>query len=455
LNVWPGTTIVQDSRLRRAAATSVSSLVARAANFVSLLILVPLTVPYLGTERYGIWMTLVSLAAFLGVANLGVGSALVALVARGNALAGDDEVSRYVSTAVALFGGIAIFLGVVGAGVIPFLPWDRIFNAPSAAIADEGGHAAIAVFVVFLVSMPIGLISQIRLGYQEGYIAAWFDAAASVLALLGVAVAVALNLGLPAVVLASAAAPLVTGAVNWGLLIRKRSSLAPAIRRVDRRYARALMQSGGLFFALELATIIGFSSDNFVAAQVLGPAAVTLYAVPSRIALAGVAVLSAFSMPLWPAYADALARGDISWALRILRRSLIVTTTAAVIGAAVLVFAGGTVVDAWSRGKVHPHTSLLIGLALWIILGSVGSALSMFLNAAHVVRMQVACATTMALANILLSIWLARRIGISGLIWGTVISYSAFVVMPYVILVPRLVQRMQSRERDEVASGNR
>ena len=444
----------QDRRLRRAAMTSASSLIARAVNFASLLILVPLAVPYLGTERYGIWMTLVSLTSFLGVAGLGVGNALVTLVARGRAGAGDEEVPRYISTAVALFGGIAAVLALVGAGVIPFLPWGRIFNVPSAAIADQGGRAAVAVFVVFLLSMPIGLISQIRLGYQEGYVAAWFDGAASVVAVLGVAAAIALNMQLPVIVAAAVAAPLVTGAVNWILLVRRRPALLPSIAKVDLRHARILLRSGGLYFALELAIIVGFSSDNFVAAQVLGPAAVTLYAVPSRLALAGIAVLSAFAMPLWPAYADALARGDVPWVMRILRRSLIATTAAAVLGATVFVLAGGKIIEVWSRGKVHPHASLLIGLGLWLVLGSAGNALAMFLNAAHIVRMQVVCATLMAVANILLSIALARRIGVSGLIWGTVISYSAFVVVPYAFLVPRLVQRMQGGEDERLAHAD-
>ena len=116
-----------------------------------------------------------------------------------------------------------------------------------------------------------------------------------------------------------------------------------------------------------------------------------------------------------------------------------------------LVLAGGRIVDVWSRGKVHPHASLLIGLGLWLVLGSAGNALAMFLNAAHIVRLQVVCATLMAVANILLSIALARRIGVSGLIWGTVISYSLLVVLPYAFLVPRLVQRMQNHKDERLA----
>jgi O-antigen/teichoic acid export membrane protein len=122
---------------------------------------------------------------------------------------------------------------------------------------------------------------------------------------------------------------------------------------------------------------------------------------------------------------------------------LIATSAAAVVGAVVFVSFGGSIVRAWSRGEVTPSRGLLAGLGLWLLLGSAGSALAMFLNAAHVVRLQVICASAMALANIALSIFLTRRIGVAGLIWGTVISYTAFVVVPYAVLVPRLVVRLR------------
>jgi O-antigen/teichoic acid export membrane protein len=437
-------------RLRRAGATSASSLVARGASVASFLLLVPLTVPYLGTERYGIWMTLLSLIALLGITNLGMGNALITLIARTDAAANDEEAGRYVSTAVVLFWTIAISLGLVGAAVLPFVPWHSLFNIPAGPLADEGGRAAVALLVVFFLTIPVGVVGQIRLGYQEGYVTAWLDATASVLGVVGVVVGIAVGAGLPVLVATAAAAPLATGLLNWILLVRARPALHPRVARAGRRHARVLLRSGGLYFALQLAIVVGFSADNFVAAQVLGPAAVTQYAVPSRLALAGVALISVLVLPLWAAYAEALARGDVAWVLRILQRSLIATSTAALAGAVVFVSFGGPIVDAWSRGEVDPGWGLLVGLGLWLVLGSVGSALAMFLNAAHIVRMQVICASLMATANIMLSIVLAKRIGVAGLIWGTVISYTIFVVVPYAVLVPRLLVRL--RETSEVKS---
>ena len=47
----------------------------------------------------------------------------------------------------------------------------------------------------------------------------------------------------------------------------------------------------------------------------------------------------------------------------------------------------------------------------------------------------------MAVVNIVLSVVLARSMGVSGLIWGTVISYAACVGVPFVVIVPRVVRR--------------
>src|SRR5712692_3015487 len=60
-------------RYRRAATTAVATLAAKGVNMLVLLISVPLTVRYLGQERYGLWMSITSTLAVLNFADLGVG----------------------------------------------------------------------------------------------------------------------------------------------------------------------------------------------------------------------------------------------------------------------------------------------------------------------------------------------------------------------------------------------
>src|SRR5712692_8838613 len=53
-------------RCRRIALTTVTSALAKGVGLATMLISVPLTVNYLGAERFGLWMTISSLIAVLG-----------------------------------------------------------------------------------------------------------------------------------------------------------------------------------------------------------------------------------------------------------------------------------------------------------------------------------------------------------------------------------------------------
>ncbi len=65
-----------------------SSVVARAATSLLPLLLIPLTIRYLGTEQYGIWMAITSVTSMLLWADLGLGNGLLTklapLVAKGS-----------------------------------------------------------------------------------------------------------------------------------------------------------------------------------------------------------------------------------------------------------------------------------------------------------------------------------------------------------------------------------
>lgn len=430
------------TRKRRALASSATAIVARASGLVSFFVIVALTVRYLGAERYGVWMTVLSVVGLLSLANLGIGNALISLVARAHATGDIDEAGRLVSSAVTAVSVVALAIGISATLSLPLLPWKTLFNVSDNALANDASHAAAVLIAVVLVGIPVGLVAQIRSGYQEGYVTACWDTVGSVLAVGAVALAVTLGAGLPVLVAAAAATPLAATALNFAFLVRKRPSLMPRLVNVKRRYVMVLLRAGSLFFILQIAVIVGYSSDNFVTAQVLGPSAVTQYAIPSRLALTGVTLLTVFLSPLWPAYADALARGDREWVLKTLRRSIVIATSVAVAGALLFVLAARPFVDLWSRGEVKPSLGLVLGLSCWIILGSAGAALAMFLNAAHVVGLQVVCSGLMATANIVLSIVLAQRFGVAGVIWGTVIAYTVFIVLPYSVLLPRWVRRI-------------
>ena len=65
------------TRFRRVGLTTASSIAARGISFATSLITVPLTLHYLGAERYGLWATLSSIIALASFADLGLVNGLL------------------------------------------------------------------------------------------------------------------------------------------------------------------------------------------------------------------------------------------------------------------------------------------------------------------------------------------------------------------------------------------
>src|ERR1700759_1801607 len=87
-------------RYRRAGLTASASFISKALTIVISFVSVPLTVHYLGSERYGVWLTIGSLLTWMALTDFGLsGNALVNVLAESS---GNDDIKtarQYVSSA--------------------------------------------------------------------------------------------------------------------------------------------------------------------------------------------------------------------------------------------------------------------------------------------------------------------------------------------------------------------
>jgi len=68
-------------RHRRALLTSATGFAARGVSMGASLITIPLTLHYLGNERFGLWMTISSIVAMATFADFGIGNGVVNMLA--------------------------------------------------------------------------------------------------------------------------------------------------------------------------------------------------------------------------------------------------------------------------------------------------------------------------------------------------------------------------------------
>jgi len=397
-------------------------------------------------------MTLSSIQTMASFSDLGIGNGLINAVAEADGRSDHVALTRAVSSAFAMLLGVAAVLGIVLAVAFPFIPWAAVTNVQDGMSGEVTRTAAVVGFT-FVVGLPLGVVQRVQMGRQQGFIASAWAIAGSVLGLAGMALAVSAKATLPWVAFGAAVGPLLASLANTILTLVKSGTVRPRISAVDLGTAHLLFRLGGLFFVLQLASAVAYSADNVVVAQVIGAQAVPQYAVPMKLfgfisVLVGLAVT-----PLWPAYAEAIASGDAWWVKGALRRSLAATCIFSTLLATTLLIVGRPVIHLWAGSMISAPTGLLVGCAAWAVLGSAGSTCAMFMNGARVVRVQVIASVAMAVTNLLLSVWLASKIGIAGIVWGTVISYAVFVAIPYAVILPRIVDDICSAHPRPVAEG--
>lgn len=432
-------------RYRRAGFTAAAALAAKLVSMGVVIVTVPLTLNYLGSERYGMWMTISSVSLLLVFADLGIGNGVLNAIADAHGR-DDRELGREaVSSGFFLLSLITVALVVIFAAVYTFVPWAGLYNVTSADAMSEAGPATAVFLIVWVLNIPLGVVQRVQLGYQKGFVHYAWQAAGSLFTLAGAVLAIVTEAGLPWLVLALTGGPLLAvalnGAVEFGWV---RPWLRPAWSHVTREVAHRILRLGVWFFIIQLAATLGYATDYFVIAQVLGSSEVTQYAVPAQLFAYVGALVAMIIAPLWPAYGEAMARGDILWVKRTLVRTLVLTLVLVLAPVAVLVAFGRPLIHLWVGETVDPSYWLLAGLGTWALLSGLGSAVAVFLNGASVLRFQAVCATLMSVTALVLKIVFARRWGVAAVPWGLVIAYTLFVAVPLAVYIPRLLRRLGS-----------
>jgi len=419
-----------NERFRRILMTGGSTAIVKVVSAVINLITVPLTVHYLGAERYGLWMAISSTLALMSFADLGLGNGLLNAVSKANGRGSIKDAQVAVSSTFYILFGIASFLFLVFISVYPFVSWERVFNVKSSLAIAESGPTMLALVVMLLINMPLGIIQRIQDGYQEGYKFQFWLILGSLLSFFGLLICIYFKSGLIWLVLAFSGGQLIATVLNGITLFNlKRKYLKPQFQHFDLNVGKLLIKSGLIFFLLGLFTLLGNTSDDIIIAQTLGASAIAGYEIVKKIFL--FSMFTQFIIqPLWPAFAEAMESGDIVWAKNTLKKGLLLSIISGAIITLPLVIFGKQIILLWVGPKFIPSWSLLLGFYAFIFISNYGGVMSTFLNSGPLLSKQLLIVGLSSISSVLLKIFFSIKIGVSGIIWATVISYLVFFIVP-------------------------
>jgi len=424
-----------------AAWASLANLASTGLGMLALLITVPMTLPYLGQERFGVWMTVASFAAILSFMDLGVGNGLV------NRVAAAKATGDYSKLQFTIFHGLVVLVLIglsVAALLLPLcslLPWNRLIKVTSPIATDEA-RKAISIFVVlFAASIPIGGIQKTFQGLQRAWMVHLIRGLGSLLSVALVYYLAQEKAGSPELLLATFGVQTFMPLLLIAVVVKEKLISVPTMNGAGWiSETRSLVHIGGLFFVLQIGSLVGWGGDSLIASSLLGASEVSKLALVQRLFQFVTSPLMIMNAPLWSAYADARARNDKIFIKRTLKKSLVGTACIATVMSITVVSLSEYIFAHWTKGAIQIPYSLVVSYGIWVIFDATGNAFAMFMNGVCEVRSQVFCVSVFCLLALPLKLLLVQRYGVTMIIIVTIASFVITVVIPYTTIFNKRIR---------------
>lgn len=431
-----------DERYRLALFSVFANILSKGMAMLVMVFSIKLTVPYLGAERFGAWMTIASFAGMLTFLDLGVGNALTNQVAHAASQQDKHGLQKTISGGL----GFLFILGItMSSGLVilaNIVPWPLIIKTTTPALNNEIRQACILFFALFGANIFTNGIQRVFAGLQQAFIAHLVSALGALITLSLLWYAASRHAGIPLLLISTLGCQSLFNLFALHLLIKRDlfrfSGLTPAIKQ----QRKSLTQTGALFFILQIGTMIGWGADNLIISSTLGASAVATYSITQRLFQFISQPLAIINAPLWGAYADAHAKGDKKFIKYTLKKSITSTIIfTSILGITILLY-NEPIINAWSNKQLHSPFLLVLSFFLWTFCETAGNAFANLLNGCNIIKPQVVAVILLCTACIPLKIAAITAYGTAAMILTYTLTYVIIVGYIYGVFFRKQLQEI-------------
>ena len=378
------------------------------------LMLVPVTLGYLNSEQYGIWLTLSSIVAWISYFDVGLGHGFRNRFAESKAKGETILARKYVSTTYAtlflIFGCILIITEAVN----PYINWSSFLN-----ISQDYNNTLHLVVGLLLVGVCFGFILHVLpimlSADQKPALTAMITTLGQGIALLVIYILTkTTDSNMAYIAMALSWVPcLVVLCVSVYLYGSKYKDYAPSYRFIDFSLVRSIIGLGGKFFVIQISMLLIFQVTNIILSRVLGPDAVTEYNVSYKYFSITQMIFNIILAPFWSAYTEAYVKKDYVWMRRIHQKLFKTWIFLLFINFILLVFSQ-IAFHYWVGNNVNISWSVSISMMIYLSVLSYSNMYMILLNGIGKVYLQMLIYLICSTICIPLSYYLCSIFGIPG-----------------------------------------
>lgn len=425
-----------DERSIKAKINILYMLFIKGASILCGLLIIPLTLNYVDSETYGVWLTLSSMIAWISFFDIGINNGLRNKLAEAFAARNYELGKKYVSTTYAILTLIFLPIMIILYCVAPLLDWNSILNLPN----QDPNSLLTAILIIigyFCTNFILSTINIVILADQRPADAAFRGLVQQVITIVVIYTMTQFFEGnLINLCIGLCIAPiLVVVLFNLTLFSGRYHNISPSFKSVDLKAVPDLMKLGVQFFIIQIAGVIQFQLVNFLIIRNYGASDVTSYNIAYKYFSILTIVWSIFTAPIWTAVTDAIAKGDMQWVKGMTQKYVKVMTFFLLAGPIMLLLSN-PVYKIWIGDSVHVPFVLSFWVMLFNMVTMFGSVFVNILNGAGVLKTQtiVCCISPLIFLGTTYAL-IYSGYGVYSIIIGSIVAnINGFIIAPIQVI---------------------
>jgi len=380
-------------------------------------LLSPFILHRLGDEAFSLWVLVFAITGYYGLLDLGIRSSIVNYTARCVATKDEAQLAHFLSTSLGFYAVVAlVVLFLTGIG---FFHLQTLFRIPPALLGSARLLFLLAGVSVAL-TFPLNTFAGVLEGLQKFSWLQLGNIGVTLLRAVLIVVALRNGGGLLTIGTIFVAMNLLTSLIfTWMALHALPIRLRPG--RVEGKALRDMVSYGVFAFAIVVAEKLRFQSDAMVIGAFLPAAAITFFFIGSRLVEYSSYAVRSMSQIFTPMSSQFHAVGDL---VRLQRTFTAGNRACALIIfplCVTLVILGKSIIEAWVGARYIASYSILVLLLVPRSIYLAQSTSNKILLGMGQHRILAFVLLLEGGVNLLLSLFLVRRFGITGVALGTAI----------------------------------
>jgi O-antigen/teichoic acid export membrane protein len=403
----------------------------------------PISLSYLGEEKFAIFLIMVSMVDWFAEFDIGIGNGLRNRLGEALADGSDEDAKGYVSTAFFAIGSIFSGIALIVIGFSFIIPWADWLEADP-TLDRQIMILAVMMFGAFAINFIGSMVNQIFYAMQRTGIVNFFGLL--VKASFLVLIIILMYTTEESLILYGAAKTFTFAFIPLAIALyyfnfsKDLKKFKPSLEYVKRNYFDKMFSLGFQFFIIKISMVIIHQTNNILIAKFVSLQEVTVYEAAYKFLSVFLLIFVIFTNQLWAANVEAYRKGDLIWMKDTIKNVMKIWIGTVAI-TLLMVLISPLFFQLWLGDKLEIPITITIVVAISVSITNWVNLFNLIMNGTGKIRLQMYAWIFASIINIPLSIFFATtmELGTVGIVLGTIVS-----MLPLAILSPIQVRKILS-----------